>query len=354
MRSYQEIFPREGAYIDPIAHIIKKTLLHPVFTLSVLGYLKLSISNWPSLQSLALYGAIFSVALWLNELLSRNSANNWCTDSTYDWKKEIVLVTGGSSGIGASVVKRLVEDGVRVVVLDVAPMPSDMESKFLTYYRCDLSDECEIRNICIRVREEVGHPTVLINNAGLSRGKNVAETTYNDISITIRTNLLAPFLLTREFIPNMIQRNHGHIVNIASMSAYLPPAGLADYGATKAGLIAFHESLGLELKLKHAAPKVRTSLAVLSFTKTPLFKGETNQSSFLFPLIHVDTVGDAIVDTLYSGYSRTIFLPGIFRFFAGIRGAPEWFQDMIRQGSKSLKVDFKGRQEIDSKTGKLI
>jgi hypothetical protein len=66
------------------------------------------------------------------------------------------------------------------------------------------------------------------------------------------------------------------------------------------------------------APKVRTSLAVLSFTKTPLFKGETNQSHFLMPLLHVDTVVDAIVDILDSGLSQTIFLPGIFRFFAGL------------------------------------
>ena len=66
------------------------------------------------------------------------------------------------------------------------------------------------------------------------------------------------------------------------------------------------------------APKVRASLAVLSFTKTPLFKGETNQSRFLMPLLHVDTVVDAIVDILDSGRSQTIFLPGIFSLFAGL------------------------------------
>jgi hypothetical protein len=77
------------------------------------------------------------------------------------------------------------------------------------------------------------------------------------------------------------------------------------------------QCLSQELRVQNAL-KVRTSLAVLSFTKTPLFKGETNQSRFLMPLLHVDTVVDAIVDTLDSGISRTIFLPGIFRFFAGL------------------------------------
>lgn len=181
-----------------------------------------------------------------------------------------------------------------------------------------------------------------VNNAGLSRGRTIVEATFNDNNITLKTNLLAPFLLSREFLPKMIQRNHGHIFNVSSMSAYIPPPGLADYAASKAGLIAFHEvcniyyafeqslrllllihihskfkALAQELRVQKA-PKVRNSLAVLSFTKTPLFKGETNQSKFLMPLLHVDTVVDAIVDTLDSGLSRTIFLPGIFGFFAGL------------------------------------
>ncbi|KAJ5737859.1 uncharacterized protein N7483_002984 [Penicillium malachiteum] len=151
----------------------------------------------------------------------------------------------------------------------------------------------------------------------------------------------------------MIKHNHGHIISIASMSAYLPPAGLADYGASKSGLIAFHDALRLELKHRYEVPRFGSSLAVLSFTETPLFKGKTNQSSFLFPLMHMDTIGDAVVDTLYSGSSRTMYFPGIFRFFAGIRRAPEWWQNMIREQSKSLKVDFRGRQNIDPKTGNL-
>ena len=56
---------------------------------------------------------------------------------------------------------------------------------------------------------------------------------------------------------------------------------------------------------------MRTSLAVLSFVKTPLSKGEMNQSHFLMQLMHVDTVGDAIIDMLYAGFSNTLFYPGM-------------------------------------------
>ncbi|KAL3443174.1 hypothetical protein BJX65DRAFT_312028 [Aspergillus insuetus] len=134
----------------------------------------------------------------------------------------------------------------------------------------------------------------------------------------------------------MIEKNHGHIFSVAS-----------------AGLIAFHETLLQELRVQEA-PKVRTSLAVLSFTKTPMFKGETNQSHFLMPLLHTETVVDAIVDVFASGLSQTIFLPGIFCYLAGLRGAPDWLQELVRGGTKSLKVDFKGRQEIDPQTGRLV
>lgn len=65
-----------------------------------------------------------------------------------------------------------------------------------------------------------------------------------------------------------------------------------------------------ELKYHHNSPRVRTSLAVLSFIKTPLFKGETNRSRFFFPLMHVDMVGDVVVGALYSGYARMMLLTG--------------------------------------------
>ncbi|PWY77886.1 NAD(P)-binding protein, partial [Aspergillus eucalypticola CBS 122712] len=228
------------------------------------------------------------------------------------------------------------------------------ENKCILYHKCDLSDEKEIASVCEKIRAEIGDPSVLaVNNAGLSRGRTVVEGTYTDNSITLKTNLLASIFLSKDFLPAMIRQKRGHIFNVASMSAYVPPPGLPDYAASKAGLIAFHECLAQELRVQNA-PKVRTSVAVLSFTKTPLFKGETNQSKFMMPLLHVDTVVDAIVDKLDSGLSQTVYLPGIFRYFAGLRGAPNWVQQLIRSGTKSLRVDFKGRQEIDPQTGRLV
>ncbi|KAL4820747.1 hypothetical protein BDW67DRAFT_180308 [Aspergillus spinulosporus] len=350
----RRFLPREGLYIDPIIRGLLNSIFHPSFTLSCLLLVReRSFSFITPYEKLVQITAAASVLLWLNDWLSTQSRNNWVSDKSWDWKKELVVVTGGSSGIGAGVAQRLAAMGSHVIVLDIIPLTYKPENKRISYYKCDLSDEKEIAAVCEKIRSKIGNPTVLLNNAGLSRGRTVVEGTYDDNSITLKTNLLAPLLLSREFLPAMIRQNHGHIFNVASVSAYIPPPGLADYAASKAGLIAFHECLAQELRVQNA-PKVRTSLAVLSFTKTPLFQGETNQPQFLMPLLHVDTVVDTIIDILDSGSSKTVFLPAIFGYLAGLRGAPDWVQDLIRSGTRYLKVNFQGRQIIDPQTGRLV
>lgn len=125
MRSHKGILPREGLYIDPIVIMAKRTLLHPIFAICVFICSRLSVTQWPKLQSPILYGTILSLALWVNDFLSHKARNNWVTDPTWDWSKEIVVVTGGSSGIGASAVERLAADGVRVIVIDIVPTTSN-------------------------------------------------------------------------------------------------------------------------------------------------------------------------------------------------------------------------------------
>lgn len=71
-------------------------------------------------------------------------------------------------------------------------------------------------------------------------------------------NLIAPILLTQQFLPSMVKRNHGHIVNLASQASFATQASNVEYACTKAGLLAFHEGLGQELRHVYKAPLVRT------------------------------------------------------------------------------------------------
>lgn len=131
------ILPREGLYIDPIVKYLRKTLFHPLFTLGCLYLLhgaRLSAAI-PYEKSAQLIAGT-SVFLWLNDWLSAKSRNNWVIDNSWDWKKELVVVTGGSGGIGGGVTQRLAAMGAQVVVLDITPLtykPGNMSGFSIEY-----------------------------------------------------------------------------------------------------------------------------------------------------------------------------------------------------------------------------
>ncbi|KAA8629967.1 hypothetical protein SMACR_06358 [Sordaria macrospora] len=373
---------REGLTIDDVGRLIRRTVLNPYLTLplaAAIVYFEKHPDHYRDfhlqelhellgidlslLSRIGTYLTGFGIAgatLAANDQLTHLFANNFTSPAHgewTDWSKEIVLVTGGSSGIGQNVIQGLLERNPRttVVIVDYAPLSwtvPENAQKSIHYYQADLTKSDVIRSVAARVKKEVGHPTVLINNAGIARGFTIMEGSYGDVESTLRTNLTAPFLLTKEFLPEMVRRNHGHIVNICSMSAFLPPPYIGDYAASKAGVQMLHESLQLELKHAHKAKRVRLTLAIPSFIQTPLIgASHPRQNNFIFPLLHVRTVSEEIVDSLYSGYGRTIYLPGIMRYLTSLRGAPEWVLRMARESTVKIPVDFKGRQVVDVETG---
>jgi all-trans-retinol dehydrogenase (NAD+) len=248
---------REGFTIDTIGKFAGKTILNPYLTFPaagalasprILSYLveKLSLTA-PATAKLTKYVRLFAVlsALHnLNNFLTAQSANNWSRDGTWDWDKEIVLLTGGSSGIGENIAKMLIARNPRtkIIIFDFAPLTwTPPLNSNIAYYQIDLTDTAALKILCERIRQEVGHPTVLINNAGLARGETICDGSYADVEITVKTNLIAPILLCKEFVPEMARRNHGHVVNVASASALVSPSELGDYAATKAGVVMLHE-----------------------------------------------------------------------------------------------------------------
>lgn len=263
-------FSREGFTADVVAGFVRRTFLNRnVIIILALSQAVSYINGYPltafpvfrfvhlfplrALNIWILLGIYTHVTSYLNDQF----ANNWTKD-TYKWNKEIVLITGGASGIGAALTSLLLKrnPSTKIVIIDHSPLTfKPPPGSAVYYYQGDLSNSSIIRQLCERIRNEVGHPTVLVNNAGLVRGTTVMEGSYADVEITIKTNLIAPFLLTKEFLPDMVRRNHGHIVSMGSMSAVTPPARIADYAATKAGLIALTEALQLELKYIHNAPQ---------------------------------------------------------------------------------------------------
>lgn len=116
-------------------------------------------------------------------------------------------------------------------------------------------------------------PTILINNAGVCRGKTILDSTEKDVRFTFDVNTMAHYFLAKEFLPSMVQQNHGMVVTVASTAAFLAVPNMVDYAASKAATLAFHEGLTSELTTRYNAPKVRTVVVNQGYTKTALFEG---------------------------------------------------------------------------------
>lgn len=343
--------PREGLTGDPIGRAFKKTALNPAVTLLFLLAAKYTKkgSDLSILHSTAFSRIRFLFYLGLvrtiSSYLDRGVLDNWKKDK-YDWKKEIVLITGGAGGIGGNVVKLLAERGIKVVVLDVIPMTFDTP-KNVYYYKCDITSPSTISSVAAEIRKDVGEPTILINNAGVARGKNILDATEKDVRFTFDVNTLAHYWMAKEFVPSMVARDHGMIVTVASYAAYVTVPSMTDYAASKAAALSFHEGLTVELKTRYNAPKVRTVVINQGYTKTPLFEGYGNDSKFLVPSLEPETVAEAIVKQVLTGSSGQVILPGFGAILTFLRGFPHWYQNRLRAQGKNIMTNWNGRQVID-------
>ena len=167
---------------------------------------------------------------------------------------KIALVTGASRGIGLAVADALRAAGMHVVRL--ARSLRDAAAERRTDVACDVTDPASVERAVTRVEREVGVPDVIVNNAGVFFIKPLAETTYEDFTTTLATNLTAAFLITHALVPKMVRRGSGHVVTIGSISDYIGFSGSTAYAASKFGLRGMHEVIRQET----AKSGVRTTL----------------------------------------------------------------------------------------------
>ncbi|ORY66412.1 estradiol 17-beta-dehydrogenase [Pseudomassariella vexata] len=342
--------PREGFSAEPIFSLLNKTALNPAVLLPILLATRLTKKGedlsvvhplaFSRLKTLFFFG----LAKWLSSQLSEGVVNNWTTD-TYDWPNEIAVVTGGAGGIGGHVVRLLAERGVAVVVLDIQPMTFEAGPK-VHHYKCDLTSAANLSEVAAKIRAEVGDPTILVNNAGVARGKSILDTSEWDLKFTFDVNCFAHYYTVHEFLPAMICKNHGMVVTIASFAAWLTVPNMVDYGCSKAAAFSFHEGLTAELKTRYNAPKVRTVVVNQGYTKTALFTGYHNEQPFMLPALEPESVADAIATQIFSGKSGQIITPTLGWTLRWLRGLPQWYSYRLRSKAQNIMSNFRGRQVI--------
>ncbi|KAI9690622.1 MAG: hypothetical protein M1820_009979 [Bogoriella megaspora] len=343
---------REGITADTLARLFKRTVFNPVLTLPLVLLARYSQQG----RHLAAYNNKYhkwlKVACYLglfqgvSDVLDRLVANNWTSDD-YEWDEEIVVITGGSDGIGKIVTQLLAERGIRVCVLDVQPLTYEAPPT-VHFHPCDITSPTAIQTAASSIQSTHGHPTILILNAGISRGKEILSLTPADLNTTFAVNTLSHYYLVQAFLPSLIKNNHGMVVTVASTAAYLTAPQMVDYAASKAAALAFHEGLSAELVTRYKAPKVRTVAVCQGYTKTSLFTGFGVRRGFLSYPLEPRTVAEEIVKQVLSGKSGHVFLPEQMAklLCVPVRGWPPFMQLGFRKGLDGLMKSWTGRQVI--------
>ncbi|MEU3649118.1 MULTISPECIES: SDR family oxidoreductase [unclassified Lentzea] len=165
----------------------------------------------------------------------------------------VAIVTGAARGIGAAVAQRLAADGLAVALLDLDEQGVlDGADKIVASggraigLKVDVADEEQVNAAVAKVAEELGAPTVLINNAGVLRDNLLFKMTSADWDTVMNVHLRGAFLMSKAVQAFQTKEGFGRIVNLSSTSA-LGNRGQANYSAAKAGLQGFTKTLAIEL-----------------------------------------------------------------------------------------------------------
>ncbi|KAF5026813.1 hypothetical protein F66182_1097 [Fusarium sp. NRRL 66182] len=285
--------------------------------------------------------ALLASGLGLSYLANRilvTRALNHGTKAYFDWNREIVLVTGGSGGIGGETVQQLAKKGMRIVVLDILDLTYKAPPN-VYHYKCDLSNYEHLQEVAGKIRREVGDPTVVVANAGVCRGKPLLKASKQDVELTFGVNTLGLIWTIKTFLPDMVAHNHGHLLIVASQTGYLATVGITDYAASKSAAIAIYEGVHSEIKHVHKSPAVRISCVSPSHVQTSMFTGvkpvpgmSTMTTSYL---------ADKICGILMSGRGQNIIVPTAAALSPWARVLPGWLRVLLQDSAAPAFTDLK-------------
>lgn len=163
------------------------------------------------------------------------------------------IVTGGASGIGAAISRRLAADGALVAILDLNPDAAAAAAAQIEAaggkavgLGVDVAERAGVDAAVAEVRGRLGTPTILVNNAGMSVSGPFLALTEETWNRVLSVNLTGTFHCCQAVLPDMIDARWGRIVNISSSSIHSGSSGLAGYVAAKSGVVGLTKTLALE------------------------------------------------------------------------------------------------------------
>lgn len=166
-------------------------------------------------------------------------------------KNEAVVITGGATGIGASIVEHFAAQGSRVAFLDMDATAGRVlaEETGAAFLHCDLRDIAALKTAIAQLEKELGPPLALVNNAARDDRHKIEDVTPEYWDERVATNLRHQFFAAQAVIPAMRARKRGSIVNMGSISWMLPEGGMPVYLTSKAAVTGLTRALARDLGL---------------------------------------------------------------------------------------------------------
>ena len=233
-------------------------------------------------------------------------------------EKKVVLVTGGSRGIGREVAEVYAENGYDVVInyvsdkTDVEGIKKEFEEKGVKclLVKADVSKAADVDNMVEEAIKQFGKIDVLVNNAGITRDTLLMRMSEEDFDKVIEINLKGTYLVTKAVTKYMMKKRQGSIINLASVVGVVGNAGQTNYAASKAGIIGFTKSVAKEL----ASRNIRANAVAPGFIATDmtsiLSDSVKENISTQIPLKRMGTAREVAEVIYFLGSGKSSYITG--------------------------------------------
>ena len=224
-----------------------------------------------------------------------------------------VLITGGSRGIGKECVYEFSKNGYRVIFIY---NKSEEKSKKIAAetgavaFKADISDSGEVSRIAELIHDNYGRIDILINNAGISQIKLFNDISENDWDNMFNVNIKGMFLVTKEFVKDMISEKKGKIINISSMWGITGGSCEVHYSASKSAVIGFTKALAKELGPSNINVNCVAPGVIDTDMNSHLSQEDLNELKEETPLCKIGTVSDVAKTVYFLASENADFITG--------------------------------------------
>jgi short-subunit dehydrogenase len=222
---------------------------------------------------------------------------------------KVVVVTGASAGIGEATAVAFAKRGAKLVLaarrrerLETLADRIDRAGGTALALPCDVTDPDQVQRLPGVIEQAFGPTDVLVNNAGIPGGGELPSLTYEQIEGVVRVNLLGVMFGTRAFLPGMLARGRGHVVNMASLAGRFAAPGASVYSATKHAVVAFSEALDYDTEPRG----VRITTVNPAFIVTEGFPQHDVPPPIL---LEAERVAEAVVKVVRKGIAPEYSIP---------------------------------------------